>query len=262
MVNDERNSSFIGVGDDCSDDDKHVGAWWRLPEKLPAWPMLPYGQEGGRGSLPLSVSGALIRNGTRRRFCNVVNLVNRLETETHSSKQGRTADYLNRLDFIILDETWLSAIAQAGRQFLFHRISSPTSAPLRSSPAPGLPSATPASLVNASSLSVHPQAQSTRGSKLHAGTQIERDGPLGQNSGWLNAGTEHSFRLLQNVCITLRSIFVRLVLIAGDRPDHRQRPGPEFWWQAEYFLDKAPPFRRGEISDPLVCVGSDSHPLP
>jgi len=38
------------------------------------------------------------------RFFNVVDFVSRLETEARSGKQGRLADYLNRLDFPILDE--------------------------------------------------------------------------------------------------------------------------------------------------------------
>ncbi|MDR6821152.1 DNA replication protein DnaC [Neorhizobium sp. 2083] len=53
----------------------------------------------------------------------IVDLVNRLETETRSGKQGRTADYLNRLDFIILDELGYLPFAQAGGQLLFHLIS-------------------------------------------------------------------------------------------------------------------------------------------
>ena len=31
-------------------------------------------------------------------------LVNRLDSETRSGKQGRIADYLSRLDFVLLDE--------------------------------------------------------------------------------------------------------------------------------------------------------------
>src|SRR5213075_1217415 len=50
------------------------------------------------------VTRALIRNGSRGRFFNVVDLVNRLETEHRAGKQGRIADYLTRLDFVVLDE--------------------------------------------------------------------------------------------------------------------------------------------------------------
>jgi DNA replication protein DnaC len=49
-------------------------------------------------------------------------LVNRLETDTRSGKQGRMADYLTRLDFIILDELGYLPFAQSGGQLLFHLI--------------------------------------------------------------------------------------------------------------------------------------------
>ncbi len=77
----------------------------------------------GKSHLAIAIARALIRNGTRGRFFNVVDLVNRLETETRNGKQGRMADYLTRLDFIILDELGYLPFAQAGGQLLFHLIS-------------------------------------------------------------------------------------------------------------------------------------------
>lgn len=77
----------------------------------------------GKSHLAIAIARALIRNGTRGRFFNVVDLVNRLETETRNAKQGRTAEYLNRLDFVILDELGYLPFAQAGGQLLFHLIS-------------------------------------------------------------------------------------------------------------------------------------------
>ncbi|MDH2092762.1 IS21-like element helper ATPase IstB [Rhizobium pusense] len=77
----------------------------------------------GKGHLAIAIARALIRNSTRGRFYNVVDLVNRLETETRNGKQGRMADYLTRLDFIILDELGYLPFAQAGGQLLFHLIS-------------------------------------------------------------------------------------------------------------------------------------------
>lgn len=47
----------------------------------------------------------------------------RLETERWNGKQGRMADYLTRLDFIIFDELGYLPFAQAGGQLLFHLIS-------------------------------------------------------------------------------------------------------------------------------------------
>ena len=57
------------------------------------------------------------------RFFNTVDLVNRLEAETRAGRQGRIADYLTRLDFVILDELGYLPFAQAGGQLLFHLVS-------------------------------------------------------------------------------------------------------------------------------------------
>jgi len=63
---------------------------------------------GGTGTdkshLAIAIARALIRSGACGRFFNVVDLVNRLETEHRPGKQGRIADYLARLDFVVLDE--------------------------------------------------------------------------------------------------------------------------------------------------------------
>jgi len=77
----------------------------------------------GKSHLAIAIARALIRNGSRGRFFNVVDLVNRLETEHRSGKQGRIADYLTRLDFVVLDELGYLPFAQAGGQLLFHLIS-------------------------------------------------------------------------------------------------------------------------------------------
>ena len=77
----------------------------------------------GKSHLAIAIARALIRNGARGRFFNVVDLVNRLETEHRAGKQGRIADYLTRLDFVVLDELGYLPFAQAGGQLLFHLIS-------------------------------------------------------------------------------------------------------------------------------------------
>jgi DNA replication protein DnaC len=77
----------------------------------------------GKTHLAIAIARALIRAGTRGRFFNVVDLVNRLETEARAGKQGRLADYLARLDFVILDELGYLPFAQSGGQLLFHLIS-------------------------------------------------------------------------------------------------------------------------------------------
>ena len=77
----------------------------------------------GKSHLAIAVVRACIRNGARGRFFNVVDLVNRLESETRQGRQGRLADYLTRLDFIVLDELGYLPFAQAGGQLLFHLVS-------------------------------------------------------------------------------------------------------------------------------------------
>ncbi|MGA0608586.1 IS21-like element helper ATPase IstB [Phenylobacterium sp. VNQ135] len=77
----------------------------------------------GKSHLAIAVARACIRSGARGRFFNVVDLVNRLETEARAGRQGRLADHLTRLDFVILDELGYLPFAQAGGQLLFHLIS-------------------------------------------------------------------------------------------------------------------------------------------
>jgi DNA replication protein DnaC len=77
----------------------------------------------GKTHLALAIARACIRNGARGRFFNVVDLVNRLEAETRAGRQGRMADYLSRMDFIVLDELGYLPFAQSGGQLLFHLVS-------------------------------------------------------------------------------------------------------------------------------------------
>ena len=77
----------------------------------------------GKTHLAIAVARALIRSGTRGRFFNVVDLVNKLEAEARAGKQGKLADYLGRLDFVILDELGYLPFAQSGGQLLFHLVS-------------------------------------------------------------------------------------------------------------------------------------------
>jgi DNA replication protein DnaC len=77
----------------------------------------------GKTHLAVGVARACIRGGARGRFFNVVDLVNKLEAEARSGRQGRLADHLGRMDFLILDELGYLPFAQAGGQLLFHLVS-------------------------------------------------------------------------------------------------------------------------------------------
>src|SRR6202167_967742 len=77
----------------------------------------------GKTHLAIAIARSCIRDGARGRFYNVVDLVNRLETEGRSGRQGRMAEYLCRLNFVVLDELGYLPFAQSGGQLLFHLVS-------------------------------------------------------------------------------------------------------------------------------------------
>jgi DNA replication protein DnaC len=77
----------------------------------------------GKTHLAVGIARACIRGGARGRFFNVVDLVNKLEAEARSGRQGRLADHFARLDFVVLDELGYLPFAQAGGQLLFHLVS-------------------------------------------------------------------------------------------------------------------------------------------
>ena len=77
----------------------------------------------GKTHLAIAIARSCIRAGSRGRFYNTVDLVNRLEAEGRGGRQGRLADYLTRLDFVVLDELGYLPFAQAGGQLLFHLVS-------------------------------------------------------------------------------------------------------------------------------------------
>lgn len=77
----------------------------------------------GKSHLAIAIARSCIRSGARGRFYNVVDLVNRLETESRNGRQGRLADHLTRMDFVVLDELGYLPFAQSGGQLLFHLVS-------------------------------------------------------------------------------------------------------------------------------------------
>jgi len=77
----------------------------------------------GKTHLAIAIARSCIRTGARGRFYNVVDLVNRLESEARNGRQGRLADHLTRVDFVVLDELGYLPFAQSGGQLLFHLIS-------------------------------------------------------------------------------------------------------------------------------------------
>src|SRR3974390_919378 len=77
----------------------------------------------GKTHLAIAIARSCIRAGARGRFYNVVDLVNRLESQARNGRQGRLADPRTRMDFVVLDELGYLPFAQSGGQLLFHLIS-------------------------------------------------------------------------------------------------------------------------------------------
>jgi len=77
----------------------------------------------GKSHLAMAIARSCIRGGARGRFYIVLDLVNRLESEARAGRQGRLADYLTRMDFVVLDALGYLPFAQTGGQLLFHLIS-------------------------------------------------------------------------------------------------------------------------------------------
>jgi DNA replication protein DnaC len=85
--------------------------------------VLVTGTGTGKTHPAIAIARSCIRSGARGRFYNVVDLVNRLEIEARNARQGRLADHLTRMDFVILDERGYLPFAQSGDQLLFYVIS-------------------------------------------------------------------------------------------------------------------------------------------
>ena len=77
----------------------------------------------GKSHAVIAIARSCIRAGRRGRFFTTVDLVNQLEAETRAGRQGRIADYLTRMDFVVLDELGYLPFAHAGGQLLFHLVS-------------------------------------------------------------------------------------------------------------------------------------------
>ncbi len=81
------------------------------------------GTGSGKSHLAIGIARSCIRGGAKARYFNVVDLVNRLETEVKLGRQGRIADRLTRVNLLVLDELGYLPFAQSGGQLLFHLIS-------------------------------------------------------------------------------------------------------------------------------------------
>ena len=77
----------------------------------------------GKSHIAIGIVRSCIRSGRKARFFNVVDLVNKLESEVKLGRPGRIADSLMRVHVVIFDELGYLPFAQSGGQLLFHLIS-------------------------------------------------------------------------------------------------------------------------------------------
>jgi DNA replication protein DnaC len=77
----------------------------------------------GKTHIAIGIARSIIRAGKKARFFNAVDLANKLEIEAKLDRQGRAADGLMRVNFVIIDELGYLPFAQSGGQLLFHLIS-------------------------------------------------------------------------------------------------------------------------------------------
>jgi len=77
----------------------------------------------GKTHLAIAIARQAIKDGSRGRYFNVVDLVNQLEQEKMSGRGGKLADSLARLDLVVLDELGYLPFSKNGGQLLFHLIS-------------------------------------------------------------------------------------------------------------------------------------------
>jgi DNA replication protein DnaC len=81
------------------------------------------GTGSGKSHLAIGIARNCIRGGSKARYFNVVDLVNKLEAEAKLGRQGRIADAITRVNLLVLDELGYLPFAQSGGQLLFHLIS-------------------------------------------------------------------------------------------------------------------------------------------
>ena len=77
----------------------------------------------GKSHLAIAIAARAVRNGSRARFYNLVDLANLLEQEKLAGKGGVLAARLSRLDIVVLDELGYLPFSKNSAQLLFHLLS-------------------------------------------------------------------------------------------------------------------------------------------
>jgi DNA replication protein DnaC len=77
----------------------------------------------GKTHLAIAIAAQAIRNGSKAKFYNLVDLANELEQEKLAGMAGKITARLVRFDLVILDELGYLPFSKNGSQLLFHLIS-------------------------------------------------------------------------------------------------------------------------------------------
>jgi DNA replication protein DnaC len=77
----------------------------------------------GKTHLAVAIASHLVRNGSKARFYNLVDLANDLEQEKLAGIGGKLVNRLLRFDLVVLDELGYLPFSKVGSQLLFHLIS-------------------------------------------------------------------------------------------------------------------------------------------
>lgn len=77
----------------------------------------------GKTHLAIAIAAQAVREGSRAKFYNLVDLTNELEQEKMAGNAGKITARLVRFDLVILDELGYLPFSKNGSQLLFHLIS-------------------------------------------------------------------------------------------------------------------------------------------
>ncbi len=77
----------------------------------------------GKTHLAIAIASHLVRQGSRARFYNLVDLANDLEQESVAGRGGRLTASLSRFDLVVLDELGYLPFSKSAGQLIFHLIS-------------------------------------------------------------------------------------------------------------------------------------------
>ena len=77
----------------------------------------------GKTHLAIAIAANLVRQGSRARFYNLVDLANDLEQENLAGRGGRLTASLSRFHLVVLDELGYLPFSKNASQLLFHLIS-------------------------------------------------------------------------------------------------------------------------------------------